>query len=630
MARPPVFGQLPGVPGKPGFDLPGWKLRFPVYNVGRAAGGDNPGQGAIGCRWQAIMNRYITVLILLWAVLSGTARAGAPQWVEVRSAHFTVVSDANEKEARSILDQLERMRWVFQKLYPKANVDPPDPIQVLAAKNRKTFLTVEPAPYLAKGQLNLAGYFLRTQDRNYVLLRLDAEEEQHPFATVYHEYTHLQFAGAGEWMPIWLNEGIAQFFQNTQVRGKEVLLGQPDTNDILYLRQQRLIPLPVLFRVDANSPYYHEEEKGSVFYAESWALTHYLQVTDYQKHTQRLQDYFQLMSQHGDPVAAAEKAFGNLQKLQSELEGYIRSGDFQQFLLNSAAAPLDESSYTARPLTPIEADAARADILANVQREKEARDLIASILKADPNNVRVRETMGEIEFRARNLDAARTWFSEAVKLDSKSYLANYYFAALSMQSGHADDPAIEPSLRAAIAGHPKFAPAYERLAVYLGMHHQNMEEAFSLIKTAVQLDPGNFYFRLNAGTVLVGMGKYDDAIAVLGAAVKLARNPEQVAQAQNQVENVTRIQQTRARFEQQMREYSSRQAEASTSAEIHIAAVATPPKHPAEAYGPKHSVAGVIHQVPAVPRPGWSLALRQPARVTAFTTTISRRSLSPL
>ena len=542
------------------------------------------------------MKKSAAVLLFV-AMLAGTARASAPQWVEVRSPHFTVVSDANEKQGRHILDQLERMRWVFQTLFPKVNVDPAEPILVFGAKNSKTFQAFEPAPYLAKGQLNLAGYFLRTQDHNYVLLRLDAENEQHPFATIYHEYTHLQFRGAAEWMPLWLNEGIAEFFQNTEVRDKDLLVGEPDAANILYLRQQRLIPLPILFKVDASSPYYHDEEKGSVFYAESWALTHYIQVTDRQKGTHKFLDYLQLVSQHEDPITAAEKAFGDLKQLQSFLEGYIEMGDYKQFLLNSAAAPIDESSYTARSLTQIDADAFRAAILANVQREKEARDLIASILKADPNNVSARETMGEIEHKAGNLDAARTWFGEAAKLDPKNCLANYYYASISMEYGHFDDAAIEPSLRAAIQSNPSFAPAYERLASYLGMRHKNIDEALSLITTAVQLDPDNYYFRLNAANVLEEMGDYKNAIAVAGTAIKVAHNPQQASQAQSQIDRIKQNQQSRARFEQQQREYSSQQTQAGTqTAGEGVTAMGTP-KHPAEANGPKHMIVGVIHGV---------------------------------
>ena len=90
---------------------------------------------------------------------------------------------------------------------------------------------------------------MRAPDKNYVLLRLDAQGE-HPYATVYHEYTHLLCSGAAEWLPLWLNEGLAEFYQNTEIRDKEVVLGEPSPENVLLLRQNRLMPLPILFRVD--------------------------------------------------------------------------------------------------------------------------------------------------------------------------------------------------------------------------------------------------------------------------------------------------------------------------------------------------------------------------------------------
>ena len=137
--------------------------------------------------------------------------------------------------------------------------------------------------------------------------------------------THLQLGTDG--MPLWLNEGLAEFFQNTDIRDKDVLVGQPSPDNIIYLRQHRLIPLPMLFQVDATSPYYHEEEKGSVFYAESWALTHYLEVTNYNNHTDQIGAYTRLAKLQIDPVTAAEQAFGDLKKLQAALEIYIGARD---------------------------------------------------------------------------------------------------------------------------------------------------------------------------------------------------------------------------------------------------------------------------------------------------------------
>jgi predicted Zn-dependent protease len=226
-----------------------------------------------------------------------------------------------------------------------------------------------------------------------------------------------------------------------------------------------------------------------------------------------------------------------------------------------------------------------------VQREDEARAVCEAILKADPNNAQARETLGEMEFRAQHIEEARRWFGEAVRLDPKNSLADYYYAWVSIQSGHLDDASIETSLRAAIQSNPAFAPAYERLASYLGMKHEKLDEAFTLIKTAIKLDPGNFYFRMNAGSVLMSMQRFNDAAAVYAAAVKLAKNPAQAAEAQAQVNQVHEFLQRRDSIEQEQKE------QASQPGVVQVVEVADTPRHPAEANGPKHTVSGTIQNV---------------------------------
>jgi tetratricopeptide (TPR) repeat protein len=540
------------------------------------------------------MLKKLSCLVLLSVCCH--ASAGTDQWIELRSSHFTLYSDAGEKQARHTLDQLERMRWLYQTLFPKANVDPAEPIFVVAARNEKTFRTMEPADYLNRGSLNLGGYFQRLPDKNYILLRLDATFE-HPFATVYHEYTHLQFAADDEWMPLWFNEGLAEFVQNTEIRDKDVLLGEPSANDILYLRQNRIIPLTTLFKVDHNSPYYHEDQKGSVFYAESWALTHYLMMTDHQNHTHRLQDYLELVSKNEDPVIAGEKAFGDLKRMQLELQSYISDARYQEFLLSSAASPIDQSSYTLKTLTDTQAQAVRADVLASIRRTDDARALLDSILKSDPNNVQALETMGSLAFSSGDHEEARKWYGQAVKLDSQNFLAFYHCAALSMeQPDRLENKEIETDLREAIRLNPRFARAYDLLAEYYAMRHENLDEAHVLNIKAVQLDPGNLYYRLNTANVLMTAQRYSDALAVLKGAVKLAKNPQETSLVQSRINEIQSFQAERARIEAEAKAQASAQTEArpvvtSFAADPHL-------KYPTmPVTGPKHVADGVIRGV---------------------------------
>src|SRR5271170_1638809 len=302
--------------------------------------------------WHRILS--LALLLTASAVL---AKEGGDNWVEVRSPHFLVLSDSSEKQARHVAGQFERMRAVFHTVFPKAHVDPPDPIIVIALKDKKAFQALEPEAYLAKGQLELAGLFLRAPDKNYVLLRLDAQGE-HPYATVYHEYTHLLLSDAEAWLPLWLNEGLAQFFQNTDIHEKDADVGEPSRENIMLLRQNKLIPIETLLAVDVKSPYYHEEEKGSIFYAESWALVHMLEAADGLLHTHRLPDYIDIVSQHVDPVTAADRAFGDLHQLQKALEMYISRFSFS-YMKVQVPQDVNEASFQAKTVPLSEADAVR-------------------------------------------------------------------------------------------------------------------------------------------------------------------------------------------------------------------------------------------------------------------------------
>ena len=541
-------------------------------------------------------------LLAVLAVFAFTASTGwgatSESWLELRSPHFTVVTDTGEKQARHIADQFEHMRWVFQTLFPKANVDPAVPMVVIAVKDRKEFQALEPPAYLSKGQIELAGSFLHGPDKNYILVRLDAQQD-HPFAVVYHEYTHVLTSGAADWMPLWLNEGLAEFFQNTDIHDKYVDLGEPSPNDILYLRQQQLLPLATLFKVDSTSPYYHEEQRGSVFYSESWALTHYLELTDKQANTHRLTDYVDLMSKHEDPITAAAQAFGDLKQLQQDLETYVTRGNYSFFRLTASTA-IDPSSFQVKPLTLPQANAFRADLLACNRRTQDARALLDTVLHDDPNNSLAHETMGFLSLRAGDLAAAQKWYEQAVQLDSQSCLANYYFAAIAMQSGSKDnDAAVEASLRAAIKLNPSFAPAYDRLAVFYGTRKEQLDEAYALSLHAIQLDPATAGYRLNAANILVQRDQYQYAINVLTAATKVARTPEEIAAVQNRIRELQGYQARReeaAKGNQQIPETARIPA---TDTATHRSAVGPVSlKHPsAPANGPKHTMTGVIREV---------------------------------
>ncbi len=538
------------------------------------------------------MWKYTVLLTLVLVAPVAAAHDKPENWLEVRSQHFTVVTNANEKAGRRIADQFERMRSVFHVAFPHVSIDNGSPIVVLAIKDEKDFRALEPQAYLAKGQLKLGGLFLRAPDKNYVLMRVDAEGP-HPYAVIYHEYTHFLLSKAEAWIPLWLNEGLAEFYENTDIHEKDVALGEPSPENLEWLRQNRLLPLATLLTVDTTSPYYHEENKGSIFYAESWALTYYLTVKDFQEKTQHVSDYAALLVQKVDPVTAATRTFGDLKQLQTNLENYIRQARFTYFRMATSTG-VDDTAFKVRPLTETEADAVRADFLGYNDRVADARRLLDHVLQDDPKNVSAHETMGYLEFRAGHMDESRKWYEQAVQLDSQSYIAHYYFAAISINAGTTSgtDAQLESSLRAAIKLNPSFAPAYDSLAVLEARGRLNLDEAHMMALSAVQLEPGNAGYRVNAANVLMQMDRGKDAVTVLQGALKVAKTPEETAMVRNSLTQAEQYLSARTRQAQEIQ--ANVQANATYVAEVNDDVAAPEEELPK---GPHHFVVGTLQDV---------------------------------
>jgi tetratricopeptide (TPR) repeat protein len=489
---------------------------------------------------KAMAGTLVSSMLLVAGVR--TAVGAVPEhWVEARSSHFIVLTDAGEKQAQRVAGQFERMHTVFHTLLPTKGDESDPPIVVVAVRDKKGMQALEPVEYLGKDRIDLSGFFVRAPDKNYILVRLDAEED-HAYANVYHEYTHYVLRKANGWLPLWLNEGLAQFYENTDIDDKMVWLGQANADELRFLGRNDLLPIETLLKVDSRSSYYHDEQKGSVFYAESWALTHFMIASDRIQGTHRMHDYAERLAQGEDSVSAAREVFGDLDKLQQGLSDYVLQRKFMYFMM-PATLPAKDAMPEVKPVSTAEANAVRADVLIYTNRAGEAQALVETVLRDDPGNALAHESMGYLRFRAGDVAGAKKWFREALELDEHSHLAHYYYAMMAMRSGVKDeDEAIETSLRASIALNEEFAPAYDALAMFYAARHERLDEAHGLNVKAVGLEGDRLSYRLNCAEVLLEQRRVAEALEVLQDAMRLAKTPAEVAVVEGRIARTERYQ----------------------------------------------------------------------------------------
>lgn len=470
-------------------------------------------------------------MILAVLVPSHTRAAGKGEaWVEVSAPNFRVISNAGQKRAEQVAVQFETIRAVFRNALEIAKEHPTPLVTVVAVKDEKALSELLPEYWATKGHSHPAGLYFSGFNKPYVAIRLDAGENG-AYETIYHEYYHSLTVPYVPGVPVWVLEGTAEFFGHTEIVGKEVRMGEPDPNLLAFLQQERM-PLSTLMQVDRSSPYYNEQNKTSIFYAEAWALVHYLMLGDKLAHQKRLSDFLLRIGNNEPQEQAAREAFGDLNELQKQLNSYVARSSYP--ILTMSTPDIEAKNFPSRELSEADIDAIEGDCFVQRHRLAEAEPILKKSLALDPMGISARESFGLLEYSRGNHQEAERWMKEAIDLDSKDYLTYYYHAILSDQ-GHVADAAriaqVESDLRRSIALNPDFAPSYSALALSETRQREKWPDALGLAERAVQLEPGTLAPRLNLGQVLMRMGRQNDAVKIAEGARLAARTSQERSEA---------------------------------------------------------------------------------------------------
>jgi tetratricopeptide (TPR) repeat protein len=487
--------------------------------------------------------------LCLGTLVTDTASASGrgSRWLKIDGPHFTVYSDGGVKQARQVASQFEAIRDLFHRRWPWARIDPSRPIVILAAKDERSLKALLPEFWEKKGSTHPAGIFVRGEERYYIALRTDLEEqyeawEENPYQVVYHEYAHLILDLNFGHLPAWLNEGLAEFYGATIIGRAEIQQGRPLRSHIYLLRERTHLPLERLLEVDYGSPEYNEETRATVFYAQSWALVHYFLLGDKGAHAQTFANYVNLLRKDVGEEQAARQAFGDLGKLGNVLEAYVR-----RFAFTYARGKIGHATagpeLRSRDATEAESQAVRGDFQLSRGRLEAARPLLERALALSPDLAAAHASLGLLDLREDRQEEARRRVSRAVELDSQSFLMHYLHAILNMGPGDTRESLalVEQSLRRSTALNHNFAPAYALLAEVAAYRSGDYRSALPLVRRAVSLEPGVVSHRLAAGRLLSGMGQREEAGLEGKRALAAARSEEDRRAAQHFLDSLAQL-----------------------------------------------------------------------------------------
>lgn len=504
----------------------------------------------------------------LMALPPSAAGSAAENRISVQSKNFFLVGNASEKDIRQVAVRLEQFREVFGRLFNRARLNSQSPIHVIVFKSRADYRPFMP---VYRGKVSeVGGYYQPGEDVSYITLTSEFAESN-PYSIIFHEYVHAITRDNLGPLPSWFNEGLAEYYSTFEISGgdQKVLLGKPIAHHVYLLRDKKFMPLERLFAVDHASAEYNENDRKGLFYAESWALVHYLMLGRNGARYPQLLQFLQLLDTGAAVGECFQKAFQtDYATLEKELRDYISRDSYPATSYTFDQKLRFDATLTSAPITEAEWQYQLGDLLRHSGRA-ESEQYLERALQLDPNLTAAHAALGMQRMQQGKFDEAKEHLQRALAVASNApekpsnYLAHYYYAfTLSREGadhnlirGYTPEQArlMRAELQKAIALNPDFAESYHLLAFVNFITGEQLEESVALLKRAIALAPSRQDYQLQLANVLLRLNKLAEAQQLLATTVRTAADPQLRDQAGTLLASVERQIKFQAEYEMQAR-----------------------------------------------------------------------------
>ncbi len=398
--------------------------------------------------------RFGILVALVFNLLLGTETLASRNWLVGENSYLTVLSNTSEKRALQITEELQDVREVLVGNY--INLSPEqisERLTVIVCRDRKTFRRL--SPFFDGKPMSIGGFFFEIESGAYAVI--DASYTKSTVRhIIHHEYVHFLLKSFGDRLPLWLNEGLAESFSTIRrsVRsGEEVMLvGQANKRILPVLAHYRLMSLERLFSIDQSSIEYRSSKHGQgLFYAQSWALVHYLLfgLSDLSRETGSRLFVASLDHQHLPESVFVEATGVSFDEMEKRVNAYLRGGELRVEILPRSGIP-ESDRVSLSPIGDLEAESYLGQVILETRGVEEAYPILKEAFEANPKSRKSNEAMGFAMMKRGEQEVAQEYFDEAIRLGSTSsgvYLISAYINDQQANSTHSRDTFSERELK---------------------------------------------------------------------------------------------------------------------------------------------------------------------------------------
>ena len=337
--------------------------------------------------------------------------------------------------AARVIEDFREVEVLFARMFPGLTPKRPVHLRIFVFKNWATMRRFAPL-YEGKPE-EISGTYLRDPEGSLILGRGRIYGARN---MVYHEYMHFLISRTGVELPAWLSEGLAELYATIDIGKAEVGIGRADLWNASYLRERRLIPLQRLFEITRESPEYNSEKHGrGIFYAQSWALVHYLVFGETD-----LPDgaFVKLVESVENEPVVSEETFREstsltFEEAEERLRRYIHGGEYQMRAMQRPALPT-AGTVAFKPVSETEANLIDGMLLLAVRGSQEAEASLKFAYQNLPNSAKAAAYLGYLRYEQGLYAAAVEAFEEAIERGSETAAPHLYYVAAILRRDNPD------------------------------------------------------------------------------------------------------------------------------------------------------------------------------------------------
>jgi len=371
----------------------------------------------------------------------GTASQSAPprlsgSWKRTSSGDITAIGAVSDGALRKAASQLASFRAAFSTLYPAMRVTSPVPTRIVAFPDAQSFHRFSPRDDRGRPQEYVGGYFSAGPDVNLITVVGGSSE------IVFHEYAHYLLFRNFHSLPTWLNEGLAEFhstFEADWKNGKS-LLGRAPVHRLRSLRHYSFLPLR---RVVSASPadmekLWRNPDQIEMFYAESWALVHYLMIGRKSNKPSNFGEFVRAIERGTGADAALKQWFGtDLAQIERELQPYIHAFTYPALAFDLVEPAASE--VVVERMTEADARFIQGDLLLRMRATSDAEKDLRAALAADPSHRAARISVALVDLEHGRRAEGMVALQQLSASPASDFAAPYYLASsLADEGRHAD------------------------------------------------------------------------------------------------------------------------------------------------------------------------------------------------